>query len=163
MKSRKKSKSTKWTIGIAIIATAVTAIALTQLSSNVVYFYTPDEAQAKVLDIGRQTIKVGGMVVPGSVDWKAEQLDLAFTISDLKGHDIRIKHKGTPPDMFKEGQGVVVEGVLEQGGRAMTSRKLMVKHSEEYKKPGDHAGSINKELLEKSLFGGQNQPSRDTK
>ena len=154
---KKRSKSAKWLIGIGIITAAVVAIAMTQLSSNVVYFYTPDEAQAKSMDIGQQTIKVGGMVVPGSVDWRAEQLDLAFTISDLKGHEIRVKHKGTPPDMFKEGQGVVVEGTLASAGREMTSRKLMVKHSEEYKKPGDHAGSINKELLEKSLFGNQGQ------
>ena len=160
---KKKSKSAKWMIGIGIITAAVVAISLTQLSSNVVYFYTPDEAQAKSLEIGHQTIKVGGMVIPGSVDWKAEQLDLAFTISDLKGHEIRVKHKGTPPDMFKEGQGVVVEGTLASGGRDMTSRKLMVKHSEEYKKPGDHAGNINKELLEKSLFGNQGQTAKDPK
>lgn len=160
---KKRSKSAKWLIGIGIITAAVIAIAMTQLSSNVVYFYTPDEAQAKSLEIGQQTIKVGGMVVPGSVDWKAEQLDLAFTISDLKGHEIRVRHKGTPPDMFKEGQGVVVEGTLASAGKEMTSRKLMVKHSEEYKKPGDHAGSMNKELLQKSLFGNQGQPSQDSK
>ena len=148
----KKSKSAKWLIGIGIIAAAVIAIAMTQLSSNVVYFYTPDEAQAKASEISTQTIKVGGMVVPGSVAWQAEALDLAFTISDLKGHEIRVKHKGTPPDMFKEGQGVVVEGSITADGKEMTSRKLMVKHSEEYKKPGDHAGSVSKELLEKSMF-----------
>jgi len=149
---RRRSKSTKWLIGIGVIACAIVAIAMTQLSSNVVFFYTPDEAQAKSEDISDQTIKVGGMVVPGSVDWKAEKLDLAFTISDLKGHEIRVQHKGTPPDMFKEGQGVVVEGLITADGKSMMSRKLMVKHSEEYKKPGDHAGSINKELLEKSIF-----------
>lgn len=148
----RQSKSTKWMIGIGVIAVAVIAIAMTQISSNIVYFFTPDEAQAKAAEITGQNIKVGGMVVPGSVEWKAEALDLAFTISDLKGHEIRIKHKGTPPDMFKEGQGVVVEGTISNDGKAMTSRKLMVKHSEEYKKPGSHTGDMNKELLEKSLF-----------
>lgn len=148
----KKSTSLKWLIGIGIISAAIVAIAMTQLSSNIVYFFTPDEAQAKAADLSGQNIKVGGMVVPGSVDWKAEALDLAFTISDLKGHEIRIKHKGTPPDMFKEGQGVVVEGSISNDGKSMTSRKLMVKHSEEYKKPGSHSGDMSKELLEKSLF-----------
>jgi len=146
------SKSLRWAIGIAVIAIAVMAIAMTQISSNVVYFYTPDEAQAKAEEISTQTIKVGGMVVPGSVVWKPDTLNLAFTISDLKGHDIKIEHKGTPPDMFKEGQGVVVEGVLEKAGKSMVSRRLMVKHSEEYKKPGDHAQDLNKELLQKSIF-----------
>jgi cytochrome c-type biogenesis protein CcmE len=147
-----KSKSTKWMIGIVIIAVAIISIALTQLSSNVVYFFTPDEAQAKAAELSDQNIKVGGMVVPGSVEWTAEALDLAFTISDLKGHEIKIRHKGTPPDMFKEGQGVVVEGIIANDGKSMTSRKLMVKHSEEYKKPGSHSGDLSKELLEKSLF-----------
>ena len=149
---KRRSNSKKWLIGIGIIALAVTAIAMTQLSSNVVYFFTPDEAQAKAAEISTQTIKVGGMVVPGSVDWKAENLDLGFKITDLKGHEIQVKHKGTPPDMFKEGQGVVVEGTISADGHSMTSRKLMVKHSEEYKKPGDHSGNVNKELLEKSIF-----------
>ena len=151
--ARKHSQPKKWIIGIGLIAAAVTAIALTQLNSNVVYFYTPDEAHAKAAEIGTKTIKVGGMVVAGSVNWQAADLDLKFKISDLKGHDIDIHHRGTPPDMFKEGQGVVVEGTLGDNGRSMTSRKLMVKHSEEYKKPGSHSESIDKQLLEKSIFG----------
>jgi len=149
---RRRAQSTKWMIGIAIIGAAVLAISLSQISSNVVYFYTPEEIVLKAKTLQSQTIKVGGMVVAGSVDWKPEDLTLAFTISDLKGHEIRVTHKGTPPDLFKEGQGVVVEGRISPDGLTMASRKLMVKHSEEYKKPGDHANSIDKELLEKSLF-----------
>jgi cytochrome c-type biogenesis protein CcmE len=156
----KRSRSKKWIIGISVIAVAVIAIALTQLSSNVVYFYTPDEAQAKAAEIGDKTIKVGGMVLVGSVVWEAQNLDLKFKISDLKGHEISVRHKGTPPDMFKEGQGVVVEGTLASNGSEMNSRKLMVKHSEEYKKPGSHSESINKELLEKSIFGQEGNSSK---
>lgn len=151
----KRARSTRWKIGIGVIAASVTVLALTQISSNTVYFYTPDEAFGKAADLKDQTIKVGGMVVAGSVDWKPEELDLRFTITDLKNHEIRISHKGTPPDLFKEGQGVVVEGLISEDGKSMLSRKLMVKHSEEYKKPGDHAQSIDKELLEKSMFKGQ--------
>jgi cytochrome c-type biogenesis protein CcmE len=96
---KKISKSMRWTIGIAVIAGAIGLIATTQLSSNVVYFYTPDEAYAKAGEISGKNIKVGGMVLPGSVSWQPENLSLSFTISDLKGHDIRISHKGTPPDI----------------------------------------------------------------
>ncbi|MCX6126240.1 MAG: cytochrome c maturation protein CcmE [Proteobacteria bacterium] len=151
----RKSSSTRWMIGIGVITSAIIVLALTQISSNVVYFFTPDEALAKASTLQDQTIKVGGMVISGSVDWKPQDLDLAFTISDLKGHEIRVAHKGTPPDMFKEGQGVVVEGSISPDGMSMKSRKLMVKHSEEYKKPGDHSPSIDKELLQKSMFKGQ--------
>jgi cytochrome c-type biogenesis protein CcmE len=96
------------------------------------------------------------MVVPGSVDWKAENLSLHFTLSDLKGAEIRIAHTGTPPDMFKENQGVVVEGSIAKDGKTMTSKHLLVKHSEEYKSSGDHS-TMEKTLLEQSMFKGQAQ------
>ena len=149
---KKRSKSTKWVIGISLIAVAVLAIALTQISSNTVYFYTPDEVQAKAATLNSQNIKVAGMVVAGSREWAPETLKLAFTITDLKNHDIRVSYNGPPPDMFKEGQGVVVEGKISMDGKSFAAKTLMVKHSEEYKKPSEHGGSINKELLEKSLF-----------
>jgi cytochrome c-type biogenesis protein CcmE len=151
-KPRKRAVSTKWLIGIAVIAAAVITVAMTQINSNVVYFYTPEEAHTQAFSLSAKIIKVGGMVTPGSIAWKAEDLDLAFVMSDLKGHDITVRYTGAPPDMFKEGQGVVVEGKLSQDGKQMTARKLLVKHSEEYKKPGDHAQSQNKELLERSII-----------
>ena len=104
-------------------------------------------------EIQFNTIKVGGMVKTGSVDWDPENLKLSFILSNLKGIDIRVNHSGTPPDMFKENQGVVVEGKLDNAeASSMTSKKLMVKHSEEYKIPEAHQKSQEKELLEKSIF-----------
>ena len=69
----------------------------------------------------------------------------------MKGSEIKISHNGTPPDMFKENQGVVVEGRLSPDGKSMVAKRLMVKHSEEYKKPEDHS-TMNKALLEESIF-----------
>ena len=146
-----KQGSVRWIISGMVVAAAVAAIAFLQLGDNLVYFYTPEEAYAKAAELEGQTVKIGGMIQPGSVDWKPETLSLAFVMGDLKGNDITVRHQGTPPDMFKEGQGVVVEGRLANGGKDMTSRNLMVKHSEEYKKPSDHA-TMDKALLEKSLF-----------
>lgn len=152
----KKASNKKWIIGGAIIAAAVVAISFLNLGDNLVYFYTPSEAVAKAADLAGQNIKVGGMVQEGSVKWEAKTLDLAFTMTDMQGNDIKVSHKGTPPDMFKAGQGVVVEGRLEDAGRHMVSKNLMVKHSEEYKKAGDHT-KMDKALLEKSLFKGQQE------
>lgn len=151
-----KGSNKKWFIGGGIIAVALVVIASLNLGDNLIYFYTPSEAYAKAADLGGQTIKVGGMVQAGSVKWQAETLDLSFTMTDMEGHDIAVSHKGTPPDMFKEGQGVVVEGRIEDAGRRMVSRNLMVKHSEEYKQAGDHT-KMDKVLLEKSLFKGQQE------
>jgi cytochrome c-type biogenesis protein CcmE len=116
-----------------------------------VYFYTPQEAFAKAADINDKTIKVGGMVKAGTVVWKPEDLALDFVMTDMQGVDIEVSHKGTPPDMFKENAGVVVEGRIEADGKKMVSQRLMVKHSEEYKTPDSHH-SVDKELLEKSIF-----------
>ena len=152
-----KKKSLKWIIGGIVIAFAIVAMSFLTLNDNLVYFFTPSEAFAKAADLDGQVIKVGGMIKGGSVQWKPETLALNFVLTDLKGYEIAVSHTGTPPDMFKENQGVVVEGRLTDGGKAMISRNLMVKHSEEYKRPGGEHGSMDKELLERSLFKGQEE------
>jgi cytochrome c-type biogenesis protein CcmE len=146
----KKSKG-KWALGGLVIAAAVVTVSFASLQENLVYFYTPSEAVAKAAELSTQTIKVGGLVKPASVVWVPEQLSLSFVVTDPNGKDIEVKHSGTPPDMFKEGQGVVVEGRIDDAGKMMVARNLMVKHSEEYKKPDDHS-SMNKALLEQSMF-----------
>ena len=141
----------KWIIGGIVIAIAIIGMSLLTLDDNSVYFYTPDEAVIKAPSLQGQEIKVGGMVKGGTVNWEPENLLLSFTLSDYGAHDIQISHKGTPPDMFKENQGVVVEGKIGPDGKTFVSRRLMVKHSEEYKAP-DQKHSVDKELLKKSIF-----------
>lgn len=150
MANAKKNKF-RWILGGAIVCIAIVAMSFLNLGDSLVYFYTPSEAIAKSAELGDKNIKVGGMVQAGTVDWKADDLKLSFLMSDNKGNDINVVHTGTPPDMFKEGQGVVVEGRLTDSGKKMISHNLLVKHSEEYQKPGDHS-TMNKALLEKSLF-----------
>lgn len=147
----KKGLPLKWIVGGAVLVVAGLAISNLQFGDNVVYFYTPQEATAKAAEINTKTIKVGGMVKAGSVSWKPEDLALNFTMTDMQGTDIVVAHKGTPPDMFKENSGVVVEGRIQADGKSMVSQRLMVKHSEEYKKP-DAQHSVDKALLEKSMF-----------
>jgi cytochrome c-type biogenesis protein CcmE len=147
----KKGLPLKWMIGGAVILVGALAVSNLKFSDNVVYFYTPQEAFAKAAEINDKTIKVGGMVKAGSVVWKPEELSLDFVMTDMQSVDIAVSHKGTPPDMFKENAGVVVEGRIEPDGKKMVSQRLMVKHSEEYKTP-DSQHSVDKELLEKSIF-----------
>jgi cytochrome c-type biogenesis protein CcmE len=147
-------KRNRWIVGAGIIAAAVVGISLLQLKTNSVYFYVPHEAMAQAQTLAEKVIRVGGMVEAGSVQWKPEDLDLRFTLSDLKGSRLAVEYRGAPPDMFKENSGVVVEGRISGDGQSFTAHKLMVKHSEEYKVPGkDH--SLDKELLEKSFSGQQ--------
>ena len=122
MKGRKK-----WAVGIIVIASAVLGMTLLTLGDYAVYFYLPHEAKANAAKVQGQDIRVGGMVKTGTVDWKPETLSLSFIVSDLDGSDISVQHSGTPPDMFKEGQGVVVEGRINAEGTEMQSKILMVK------------------------------------
>ena len=144
----------KWVVGGGVIITAVIAMSFLNLGDNLVYFYTPMEAVAKASELEGQNIKVGGMVKTDTVKWVPEHLSLSFIMTDMNGNEINVAHKGTPPDMFKEGQGVVVEGRLANSGKDMVSHNLMVKHSEEYKSPEDPR-SMDHKLLQQSIFKGQ--------
>ena len=78
------------------------------------------------------------------------ELDLAFTLSD--GHaSVAVRHKGTPPDLFGEGRGAVVEGTWTREGY-FKAALIMAKHSEEYKAPHDPSQAGFKELM-KTLSG----------
>lgn len=105
------------------------------LDDNLVYFLTPSELMAKGDSAHGKPVRLGGMVVPGTVKWDAKTIDLRFTLSDNKGK-IDVHSKKAPPQMFREGQGVVVEGRLANNG-VFESTSLMVKHSNEYKAPHD--------------------------
>ncbi len=144
-------KSKKWLFGILLIGVALVGISFLQLGDNLVYFYTPVEATAKAKELSNKDIRVGAMVKAGTVKWDDSKLNLSFVMTDMKQTEIQVSHRGTAPDMFKEGQGVVVEGRISDDGAHMTSKNLFVKHSEEYKKPDDHS-SMNTEYLQKSLF-----------
>ena len=145
-------KKTKWIIGSLVIVAVIVALSLLKLGDSIVYFYTPKEVFAPDLDVRGKNIKIGGMVKVGSVQKEMERLQLRFTLTDFKGHDIVVQHRGTPPDLFKEGQGVVAEGYFDLQKKTMQSHTLMVKHSEEYRVPHD-TEMQNKELLIKSIMG----------
>lgn len=143
---------TKWIIGALVIVAVIIALSLLELGDNIVYFYTPQEVFAAELDVRGKNIKIGGMVKVGSVSKDITNMQLQFTMTDFKGHDIVVHHRGTPPDLFKEGQGVVAEGYFDVQKQSMQAHTLMVKHSEEYRVPHDHAVQ-DKELLIKSILG----------
>ena len=145
---------TKWVIGLGVIAAMVLMIALINLGGNLVYFYTPSEAFAAGESLRDKNIKIGGMVVAGSVDEGSVdegKQKLRFTMTDFKGHDIRVVHAGITPDLFREGQGVVAEGYFDVVDAEMRTHTLMVKHSEEYRVPHD-TQIENKDLLIKSIL-----------
>jgi cytochrome c-type biogenesis protein CcmE len=120
------------------------------LDSNVVYFLTPKELVAKGEKGYDTPVRLGGQVKPGSVKWDDKALDLRFAVTDGVG-EIPVHSTGAPPQMFKDGMGVVVEGRYGRDG-VFNSTSLMVKHSNEYKAPpkGEHPANLDKTLMKGS-------------
>lgn len=119
------------------------------LDKNIVFFLTPQELLAKGVDGYEVPVRLGGQVKPGSVQWDAKTLDLRFAITDGTG-EIAVRSKGAPPQMFRDGMGVVVEGRYERSG-LFQATNLLVKHSNEYHPP--KAGEKPQEMY-KSLIKG---------
>jgi cytochrome c-type biogenesis protein CcmE len=103
------------------------------IGENLVYFLTPTELVARGSAAYDAPIRLGGEVKPGSVRWNAEALDLRFALTDGT-QEVEVYSRGAPPQMFRDGMGVVVEGRLTQAG-VFESTNLMVKHSNEYRAP----------------------------
>ena len=120
-------------IGVIIVLGGFGYLLYGGLDNNLVYFLTPSELQAKGAKAYDAPVRLGGQVVPGSVSWNAASLDLRFRMTD--GRDVVEVHaRKAPPQMFREGMGVVVEGKLQRSG-VFDASNLMVKHSNEYRPP----------------------------
>jgi cytochrome c-type biogenesis protein CcmE len=117
------------------------------IGENIVYFLTPKELLARGVDGVDKPVRLGGQVVPGSVKWDAQALDLRFRVTDGE-REIPVHSTGSPPQMFRDGIGVVVEGRFNRAG-LFESTSLMVKHSNEYRAPkaGEHPREVYKSLI----------------
>lgn len=126
-------------IGLVGAALGLMLYALTQ---NIDLFYTPSEIlNGKELAAGKvgekpqigQRLRVGGMVVDGSVERSNDSLDVLFRVTDT-GPEVTIKYTGILPDLFREGQGIVAQGVL-VADDVIEATEVLAKHDEEYMPP----------------------------
>ena len=114
---------------------AAIGLVLYALQENINLFYTPSELiEGKGPDkekphIG-QKLRIGGMVVPGSVIRDETSLQVSFTLIDT-GPLVTIKYQGILPDLFREGQGIVAQGVLIEPN-VIEAFEVLAKHDEEY-------------------------------
>lgn len=129
----------------AIVVTigGIAWIALGNLGENLVYYWTPTELHQNADRAVGATVRLGGMVKAGSI---VQGTPLTFDVTD--GTDtVRVSTTEIPPAMFREGIGVVVEGTVVADG-SFQSKRLMVKHDNEYRAPKD--GQMPDE---KAMFG----------
>ena len=147
------SRRGKFVVGGLVIAAALAYMIYAGVTQSAVYFVTPSEIQAA--PVAGKSYRLGGLVAPGSLRWEPRTLDLAFTLTDGKA-SIPVRHKGSPPDLFGEGRGAVVEGTWAPDGH-FKATLILAKHSEEYKAPHDQNQAGYKELL-KTLKGPEGKP-----
>lgn len=122
-------------VAIALVVGAFGFLLYGNIDSNVVFFLTPNELLAKGTSAYDVPVRLGGQVQPGSIKWDADKLDLQFVVVDTGAVSaINVRSTGAPPQMFRDGMGVVVEGRYRRDG-TFESTNLMVKHSNEYRKP----------------------------
>ena len=116
-------------VGLAVLSVAV-GLVLYALRSNIVFFYTPTQVAGSEAPHGR-AFRVGGLVEPGSV--RRDGIDVRFRVTD-GAKAIGVVYRGTLPDLFKEGKGVVAQGTLGSDG-VFRASEVLAKHDENYMPP----------------------------
>jgi cytochrome c-type biogenesis protein CcmE len=120
---------------IAVVVAALGWIAVRGLTGSFVYYLSPTEVAAQHAAAPGQRIRLGGYVVPGSVHGPAQAM--TFTVTDGRT-TMSVVSTGAVPELFRAGQGVVVEGTLGIDGR-FHSDTLLVKHDGTYRPPSSKA------------------------
>ena len=137
------------TVSILCGLSVVIGLVLYSMTQNIDLFYTPSEIVNGKNETGikpkvGQRLRIGGMVLPGSVKRGASSdgsLDVRFDLFDT-GPLVTVKYKGILPDLFREGQGIVASGILVDA-TTIEAHEVLAKHDEEYMPP-DVAKAVGK-------------------
>ncbi len=131
MKAHRRNKLIAILAGLILLSGAI-ALILFALNENINHFYAPTEVKEGNAPLNK-TIRVGGLVVPGSIERSGERLYVEFKITDNQSQ-MMITYDNILPDMFKEGQGVIAEGQLVDQNK-LVATKVLAKHDETYMPP----------------------------
>jgi len=120
---------------------------MAEMGEDLVYYWSPSELQARGDSAVGATVRLGGLVEPGSMNWSPETQTLDFSVRDGESL-VKVSGKGAPPQMFREGIGVIVEGKLSDDG-IFYSDEVLVRHSNEYQPPeeGERPEDIYRTLM----------------
>jgi cytochrome c-type biogenesis protein CcmE len=118
---------------VAVALVAVAWLAFSSVGNALVYYRTPTELLARGEEAIGETIRLGGQVVPGSVE--GDPTDLTFVLTD-GAEEVTVHSVVAPTRSFREGSGAVVEGSLGPDG-VFEADRVIVKHDEQYVVPSD--------------------------
>lgn len=127
----RKRRFTFIVAGIAGLGIALTFL-LNAFESNLVFFFSPTDIVAGKAP-NNTTFRLGGLVENGSVQRGSDGLTVQFVVTDLNER-VPVSYTGILPDLFSEGQGVVADGKIHDGGEFVASR-VLAKHDENYMPP----------------------------
>ena len=120
------------TIIIVLTLGLATKLILMALEDNIVYFYTPNDLKEKFGDAQniQNKIRIGGLVLESSIKKEGEKT--IFMITDRK-KEVKVLFDGPLPDLFREGQGIVAEGIFQNNN--FIASEVLAKHDENYMPP----------------------------
>ncbi|PWB81889.1 MAG: cytochrome c maturation protein CcmE [Methylocystaceae bacterium] len=136
----RKGKRLVLIAGALAVLSLATGLVLFALRDNIVFFYSPAELAQKHVGPGTR-LRIGGLVKEGSVV-RGDGRNVSFTVTD-RTSDIRVTYTGLLPDLFREGQGVVVDGALGPDAN-FRADSVLAKHDERYM-PRDVAEALKKQ------------------
>lgn len=131
---------------LAVAGIAFAVIAGSGISKNLVYYWSPTDLHKAGDQAFGATIRLGGQVKPGTVHMGSSGSLSDFDVTD-RTTDVHVRASGIPPQMFREGIGVVVEGTMNPAGYFQSDR-LMVSHNNEYRAPKAGQPVNAKKLIE---------------
>jgi len=131
MNPRRKRRLIMISLAVAGVSVSI-GLVLLALQENINLFFSPSQVAAAEVP-AEQHFRIGGLVVPGSVEKTRGKLAVAFKLSDTV-NEVQIEYDGILPDLFREGQGIVAEGRLNQRGVFIADR-VLAKHDENYMPP----------------------------
>ena len=117
--------------GGLIICGAAAALVFNAFEENLVFFFSPSQVAAHEAPEGR-AFRIGGFVQEGSVQRQKDGVTVRFEVTDT-AHTVPVTYKGSLPDLFKEGKGVVAQGKLQNGD--FVADQVLAKHDENYMPP----------------------------
>jgi cytochrome c-type biogenesis protein CcmE len=138
------TKGKRFLIGGVVILAALGYIIYGGMQQALVYFKMPSELRAEEKSMQGKFVRMGGMVVKGSMEKDLQNLIYKFQLTD-GSTNFPVYFKGVPPDMFVEGKGAVVEGRIGADG-VFQATTIMAKHAEDYSPHAD-AKSANKSFV----------------
>ena len=137
-------------VAVSLVGAALAFLAFGNIGTNLVYYWSPEELRDAGSEAIGASIRLGGLVKPGSIVREKDGLTLRFEVTDGV-ETVLVRSKSVPPAMFREGIGVVIEGTAREDG-SFDSTRLMVKHDNEYTAPGAEDDRDMRELMKSLQF-----------